>query len=122
MAPFQSGLLGYVGYEALAALETSLDLPPSPHLFAPAIFGVYDAAAVFARNEERAWIIGRTKTACEHLEASLGEEETALEPVPDFEALLLPEAVRFVPSTIEAAFLKASDELYEFTEEELAVD
>ena len=30
-APFCSGLVGYVGYEALSAIEPSLDLPESPY-------------------------------------------------------------------------------------------
>lgn len=83
-APFQSGLLGYVGYEALAALESSLDAPLSPHAFAPAVFGVYDATAVFARGEQRAWVVGRNRTACDHLEAALGEQTVMLEAAPDF--------------------------------------
>lgn len=83
-APFQSGLMGYVGYEALAGLEPSLNPPASPHAFAPAVFGVYDATAVFARHQQRAWIVGREQRACERLEAALGDEEIMPGSAPDF--------------------------------------
>jgi len=106
VAPFQSGLLGYVGYEALAALEPSLDLPLSPHAFAPAVFGVYDATAVFARNEQRAWITGRSEAACDHLEAALGQEEMAPEAAPDF--------VELTSNVSRARYLEAVSDVIEF--------
>lgn len=74
-APFISGLVGYVGYEALAGLEPSLSLPPSPYDFPLARFGAYDAAALFNRFEKRAFISGRSEGAIAQLERRLGEAE-----------------------------------------------
>lgn len=73
-APFQSGLIGYLGYEALAALEPSLCLPKSPYAFPLAQFGAYNATAIFDRKEQRAFISGVNSVAVEELEAQLGRD------------------------------------------------
>jgi para-aminobenzoate synthetase component I len=87
MAPFRSGLVGYVGYEAFAALEPSLDLPVSPHPLADAAFGVYDASAIFSRKEKTAYIVGRSDAACRQLERALGGDELAPVKAPDFSSV-----------------------------------
>ncbi len=71
-APFTSGLIGYVGYEALQDLEPLLDLPPSPHALPHGIFSVYECAALFSREERRAFIVGRDETAGRELRNALG--------------------------------------------------
>ncbi len=71
-APFCSGLVGYVGYEALAANEPSLNLPESPYALPLAQFGVYDAVAIFDRRVRRAFISARSTQAADGLEAKLG--------------------------------------------------
>ncbi|MEM9619987.1 MAG: anthranilate synthase component I family protein [Pseudomonadota bacterium] len=86
-APLLSGLVGYVGYEALAALEPSLRLPPSPYGFADAVFGAYDATAVFSRQKRRAWIAGRSEKACARLEAALGDNDALPVKPPPFTSL-----------------------------------
>ena len=45
--PFCSGLVGFVGYEALSWLEPSLSSAASPYDLPAVSFGAYDAAAVF---------------------------------------------------------------------------
>ena len=86
-APFASGLVGYVGYEALAGLEPTLDLPPSPYALPDAQFGVYDAAAVFSRDERRAFVTARSGAAGDKLEALLGSQEPTTESVTEWGAL-----------------------------------
>ncbi len=73
--PFHSGLVGYVGYEALAALEPTLRLPCAPYALPEAHFGVYDAAATFSRQDRRAFISGRSDEATARLELLLGGDE-----------------------------------------------
>lgn len=75
LSPFQSGLVGFIGYESLGSLEPSLELPKSPYVFPNAIFGVYDALVVFSRHHHKAWIVGRCETACTQLENNLGDDE-----------------------------------------------
>ncbi len=86
-APLRSGLIGYVGYEALAAMEPSLDLPPSPYDFADAVFGVYDATVVFSRSRHKAWVIGRSSNACDRLQTALGTDDPAPVAPPSFTSL-----------------------------------
>ena len=86
-APFASGLVGYVGYEALAGLEPTLDLPPSPYALPDAQFGVYDAAAVFSRDERRAFVTARSGAAGDKLESLLGSQELTTESVTEWGAL-----------------------------------
>lgn len=86
-APLLSGLVGYVGYEALAAMEPSLDLPPSSHDFADAVFGVYDATVVFSRLRHKAWVIGRSSSACDRLQTALGTDDPAPVALPPFTTL-----------------------------------
>lgn len=86
-APFSSGLIGYVGYEALAALEPSLDLPPSEYALPLAHFGAYDAAAIFDRRARRSFIAARTAEAAGSLEAMLGEGDAPALELPEFSNL-----------------------------------
>ncbi len=83
-APIHSGLIGFVGYEALGALEPTLCLPRSPHQFPNAIFGVYDALAVFDRGHRQAWVVGRCEAACRRLERALGRDELRPVQIPKF--------------------------------------
>ncbi|MEM8935301.1 MAG: anthranilate synthase component I family protein [Pseudomonadota bacterium] len=73
-APFVSGLVGYIGYEAAQWVEPSLALPASPYALPVATFGEYEAAAVFDRLERRACILGIDETACERLRDALGRK------------------------------------------------
>lgn len=73
-APFQSGLIGYVAYEALAALEPSLRLPKAPYAYPLAQFGAYEATAIFDRREKRAYVSGVNNIAVDELEAQLGRD------------------------------------------------
>lgn len=86
-APFSSGLIGYVGYEALAALEPSLDLPTSEYALPLAQFGAYDAAAMFDCRARRSFIAARTADAASDLEAMLGNGEAPALLLPDFSNL-----------------------------------
>ncbi len=83
-APFFSGLVGFLGYEALGGLEPSLDLPASPYAFVDAIFGAYDASAIFSRTEKKAYIVGRSEDACRKLENALGSDELSVVTAPIF--------------------------------------
>ncbi len=85
-APFHSGLVGFVGYEALKSIEPSLDLPPSPYDLPDAVFGVYDAAAVFSRDDQRAYVVGRDEGVCDQLAKALGVEPVAPPALPEFSA------------------------------------
>ena len=85
-APFMSGLVGYVGYEALASLEPTLKLPESPYALPAARFGVYDAAALFHREKKKAYIAARDPAAADRLEAALGAAEPEPERLPAFSA------------------------------------
>lgn len=85
--PFSSGLIGYVGYEALAALEPSLNLPPSTDALPLAQFGAYDAAAIFDRRARRAFISARTAAAADRLETMLGEDGAPPADLPAFSNL-----------------------------------
>lgn len=74
-APFQSGLVGFVGYEALnrnasADVGAAYNLPASPHPVAPAVFGVYDGAIVFSRSQQRGFIVAHNT----HVAARLHEQ------------------------------------------------
>lgn len=72
--PFVSGALGFVGYESARFFEPTLDLPSSPFLFPDAVFGLYDAAAMFSRTTRQAYIVGRDEGACRRLRDALGDE------------------------------------------------
>ncbi len=85
-APFHSGLVGFVGYEALKSIEPSLDLPVSPYGLPDAVFGVYDAVAVFSREEQRAYVVGCDKAACDQLANALGADPIAPPALPEFSA------------------------------------
>ncbi len=85
-APFHSGLVGFVGYEALKSIEPNLDLPASPYALPDAVFGVYDAAAVFSREDQRAFVVGRAEAVCDQLASALGEEPVAAPAMPEFSA------------------------------------
>lgn len=85
-APFCAGLVGYVGYEALAGLEPSLRLPASAYALAPAQFGVYDAAATFDRQLRRCFISARNAAAADGLERLLGEGDAPKISLPAFGA------------------------------------
>ncbi len=86
--PFASGLVGYVGYEALASAEPTLALPKSPYRLPAACFGVYDATAVFDRQARRAFVAGRDDDASAALEESLGLEEPVAPALPVFGPVL----------------------------------
>ncbi|MEO1252139.1 MAG: anthranilate synthase component I family protein [Pseudomonadota bacterium] len=77
-APFLSGLVGYLGYEALAGLEPSLDLPVSPYALPAARLCAYDAAALFNTSDERLFVVERRAGAGDRLAALLGEAAPAL--------------------------------------------
>lgn len=82
--PFASGLVGYIGYEALAGLEPSLILPASPYELPAASFCTYDAVAAFHRQSKRAVICARHRNAADRLEAGLGVEEYRQRSMPEF--------------------------------------
>lgn len=85
-APFCSGLVGFVGYEALAGAEPSLELPAPDYALSSAHFGIYDAAALFDRAALAAFVVGRSATACDQLEARLGAGERTAPAAPSFGA------------------------------------
>ncbi len=85
--PFHSGLVGFIGYEALKSMERDLDLPASPYDLPNAVFGVYDAAAVFSREDQRAFVVGRDASACGRLANALGTEPIAPPALPAFSAM-----------------------------------
>lgn len=62
--PFRAGLVGFIGYEAAAAIEPSLALPPSPFSLPDVAVGFYDAAAVFDREQRKAYVTGVDEGAC----------------------------------------------------------
>ncbi|GJL90986.1 anthranilate synthase component I family protein [Hyphococcus sp.] len=70
--PFVSGAVGFAGYEAARYFEACLDLPRSPFSFPDAVFGLYDAAALFSRSKRQAFIAGRDEAACRRLRGALG--------------------------------------------------
>ncbi len=85
-APFHSGLVGFVGYEALKSIEPNLALPASPYDLPDAVFGVYDAAVVFSHEDQRAFVVGRDEAACDHLANALGAGPVAAPALPEFPA------------------------------------
>ncbi len=86
-APFRSGLVGYIGYEALVANEPSLSLPESPYPLPLAQFGAYDAAAIFDRRAQRAFITARNAEAADSLEERLGAGAAPPITLPEIAAL-----------------------------------
>ncbi|MEM8771972.1 MAG: anthranilate synthase component I family protein [Pseudomonadota bacterium] len=85
--PFASGVIGYVGYEALSALEPSLQLPLSPHLLPAAHFDFYDAAIVFDRRQQRTYVSARNENAKERLMAALQASLKDEKQNPEFHSL-----------------------------------
>ena len=71
LPPFCAGLVGFIGYEALAELEPSLELPPSPYDLPSAHFGVYDGCIAFDQSNKRCSIIGRRQEICDSLQRRL---------------------------------------------------
>ena len=104
-APFCSGLVGYVGYEALSAIEPSLDLPESPYDLPLAQFGAYDAAAIFDRQAQRAFISARSEGAADNLQSRLGTD--AAPPV------VLPDAAGLYSNFSREAYVGAVAEIIE---------
>lgn len=86
-APFLTGLVGFAGYEMGARLEPSAAGPVSPFALPGMAFGAYDAAALFDRAGERAFIAARCEKAADRLEEALGEQEPALSTLPALSAL-----------------------------------
>ena len=72
--PFVSGAMGFIGYEAARYLDASMAVNPSPLPLPDVSLGFYDGAAVFSRDEKRAWIVGLTARAVDQLEEVLGRE------------------------------------------------
>ncbi len=98
-APFSSGMVGYVGYEALAGLEPTLNLPQSPYALPLAQFAAYDAAAIYDRQSRRAFISARSKGAADRLEAMLGNDTAPPIALPEFTGL----ASNFTSAAYETA-------------------
>ena len=99
-APFQSGFVGFVGYEAMTGIEPSLAALPDTAYDLPDVgFGVYDASVLFSRTERRAFCVGRSADACKHLEHALGREPLDTYCAPSFSAA----ASNFSQETYEAA-------------------
>ncbi|MEQ1932086.1 MAG: anthranilate synthase component I family protein [Parvularculaceae bacterium] len=86
-SPFQTGLIGFVGYELGAETEPAAKGPPSPFAAPDLAFGAFDATACFDRTARRAYVVGRDDRALRRLEEALGRE-----PVSE------PAAVRFQPA------------------------
>ena len=78
-APFGSGFVGFVGYEAAAIIEPTLTMPSSPFPLPDIAFGAYDAAAVFNRRERKAWVVGVDRGACERLCDALGRSPSPIQ-------------------------------------------
>ncbi len=106
-APFHTGLVGFVGYEALNHLEPSLAPPSSPYDLPEAAFGVYDATALFSRKEQRAYIVARSRAALRRLESTLGTEQIGPSVLPAFSAV----ASNFSRSAYEAAVLSVIEKI-----------
>lgn len=70
--PFQTGLLGFIGYEAATALEPSLRLPRSPAPFPDLAMGVYDASLAFHLPTRRCFASGHTRAAIDTLLDDIG--------------------------------------------------
>lgn len=86
-APFFSGAIGFVGYEALVSFEPTLALPPSPYGFPDAWFGFYEGAVLFDRAAKRTYAVGRSKAHIDQLLATIGSESAALPRLPAAERL-----------------------------------
>ena len=72
--PFLSGLVGFVGYDAAQSFDPALKTTASPFDLPDIAFGAYDAAALFARQTNEAFIVGRSERSCNRLESALGIE------------------------------------------------
>ena len=66
-APFLTGALGFIGYEAGALFEPSATGPVSPFPFPDMAFGFYDGALVFDRNNRRVYVSALTADIAENL-------------------------------------------------------
>ena len=82
--PFLSGLVGYVGYEAARSIEPSLEIPASPFALSDTSFGVYDAAVLFSRKRQSAFIVGREQQACRRLRDAIGRPSSPSNALPTF--------------------------------------
>jgi para-aminobenzoate synthetase component 1 len=72
--PFQTGLIGFAGYELGGEIEAHAKGPPSPFALPDLAFGAYDAAALFDRARRRAFMVGKTDSAVRRLEEALGRD------------------------------------------------
>ncbi|MEM9014536.1 MAG: anthranilate synthase component I family protein, partial [Pseudomonadota bacterium] len=77
--PLVSGLVGYVGYEAVRAFEPSLQLPGSPYALPDCAFGVYDGVCAFDRNNRKLVIYGKNSSVCDELYHALENSPEASE-------------------------------------------
>ena len=82
--PFRSGLVGFIGYETLDDIEKSFSLPGAPYCLPNAVFGVYNAAALFSRREQRAYVVGRDEASCRRIRNALGTDRVAPPRLPVF--------------------------------------
>lgn len=80
--PFISGLVGFMGYEASRHTEPTLDMPSSPFALPDMAFGAYDAAALFSRRRQCAFVAGHSEQACRRLRDALGHHQ----PMPEVPA------------------------------------
>ena len=73
VAPFSSGLVGFVGYEMAGQVEPSGAGPASPFSLPDMAFGAYDAVALFDRRRRRALIASVDAAPATRLREALGE-------------------------------------------------
>ena len=85
--PFVSGLIGYVGYEMARHTQSAVKLPPSPFALPDMAIGAYDAAALFSRQKQCAFITGRNERACRRLRDALGQGSLAPQTRPEIGSL-----------------------------------
>lgn len=74
---FQTGLVGFVGYEMGGVIEPAAAGPASPFLLPDMAFAAFDAAALFNRADEHLFILSKSNEAGEALEDMLGVGERA---------------------------------------------
>lgn len=66
-APFLTGALGFIGYEAGALLEPTARGPASPFLFPDMAFGFYDGGLLFDRHNHHAFLFATTSSVADAL-------------------------------------------------------